>query len=263
MAKKSLETAKQEPTQIGKFQESLLGTSWLGEVVNSEDPLFMGRCKIRVFEKFDELSDELLPWAFPVSSDVFAGGETKGYGSFHYPKKGSFVRVIFNNGDIYSPEYYSVETINGKLQAEIQESYKNCHVVVYDEDEDMHIIYTQEKGLKVYHKGSHLTIDKGKHITLEHDGSPSKLTYIDGHILEEADDDIIEKSKYIYLDGTNKVDVGHQADDQITRCQALIQLLMILAANIDAKIPVTPGLNVNLVSQSITNICSKIGWVAP
>ena len=48
-----------------KFQEELVGTEWMGIIVNTSDELFMGRCKVRVFEKFDEISDEDLPWAFP------------------------------------------------------------------------------------------------------------------------------------------------------------------------------------------------------
>jgi hypothetical protein len=258
---KSLDAAIQNPEQAEKFKEDITATIWLGEVVSNKDPLFMGRCKIKVFEKYDDLPVDIIPWAYPVSSDVFAGGESKGFGSFHTPKLGAIVRVRFNNGDIYSPEYYSIEAINTAMQTEIKDSYDNAHVVVYDEDEDMKVIYTQKDGLKIWHKKSYLTIDKESHITLEHSGGTSKMTYIDGSIKEESNADITEKSPYIYLDG-DKVDVGHGADEAATKCNSLIQLLVQLAAQIDAKVPSSPGVAVQLVNGAMSNICSKIVKIA-
>ena len=260
---KSLNKYKNNSTQINKYKENFSNTEWLGIIIDSNDPLYIGRCKIRIFELFDDIEDELLPWAFPVTSSIFSGGEFKGSGSFHYPKVGSLVRVNFNNGDYYHPEYTTIETHNPKMIEEIKQSYENCHVLFYDEDENVKILYTQNDGLKIYHKESHITIDKNTHITIEHSNSTSKMTWIDGHIKIDAKDDIIEESPYIYLDGTDKVDVGHGADDQAVRCNELIQLLLKLAAAIDAKVPSSPGVNVNLVNQAIMNICSKIVWIAP
>jgi hypothetical protein len=97
----------------------------LGEVIDAKDPLIMGRCKVKIFDLFDYYPDELLPWAFPANSEVFGGGANKGSGSFHYPKVGSFVRVKFNNGDYYHPEYYAIETLNKKGISVIITSFTN------------------------------------------------------------------------------------------------------------------------------------------
>lgn len=140
----SLERAKEDRSQHGKYKESLSDTEWFGEIVLVDDDTnFDGRCKIRVFEKFDNIPDEYLPWAYPVSSSVFGGGPLKGSGSFSYPKKGSIVRVVFNNGDIYHPEYISVQNLNENMVSEIKQSYVNSQVIVYDQDENIKIMYTQ------------------------------------------------------------------------------------------------------------------------
>ena len=151
------------PQQKGMFKEDLDSKDWLGIVVNSEDPLFMGRCKVKVFEKFDEIPDADLPWAFPVKSGVFAGND--GFGSFSYPKKGTLVRVNFQDGDFYSPEYTVVENIGKKMHAAIKESYENCQVLVWDEDEDLKIIYRKKDGIFIWLKGGYYQIDEtGKNI---------------------------------------------------------------------------------------------------
>jgi len=140
----SLERAKISRNQSGKYKENLEGTEWLGIIVKVDDTKnFDGRCKVRVFEKFDEIPDDDLPWCYPVINHVFAGGSGKGAGSFSYPKVGTLVRVRFNNGDIYHPEYSFIQNFNFKMIDEIKQSYVNSQVILYDEDSDVKIMYTQ------------------------------------------------------------------------------------------------------------------------
>lgn len=250
-----------EDNQYDLFQELLDNKEWLGIIVSSDDPLFMGRAKIRIYEKFDTLEDQDLPWAFPASSPDYAGGQSKGYGSFSYPKKDTLVRVRFNK-EQYHPEYDVVENINENMQAEIKQSYKNCQVLRWDEDENMHIFYTQEKGIMIWLKESYVNIDKNLHITIMHAGSPSKQTFIDGHINMEANTDIIEKSPYIYLNGSDRVDVGTGADENAVRCGPLMQLLAQMAAAIDAKTG-APSTCTAQVQTAKSGICSSIVYIAP
>lgn len=257
-----LENYEETDQQKNKFLETLGDKDWLGEVVVNEDPLFIGRCKIRVFEKFDKLEDEDLPWVFPASSPDFAGGESKGYGSFSYPKLKTLVRVRFNGDDIYHPEYAVVENINEKLLSEIKESYVNSQIIRFDEDEDMKIYYLQSKGILIWLKGSYVNIDKDLHIHVFHVGGPSNQHFIDGHITLNADTDIISKSPYQYLDANNKVDVGHGADQSITRCESLLQLLQIMCTAIDGKVPTSP-VATQAFNSLKSSICSSIGKVAP
>lgn len=267
-----------------KFMENLANKDWLGYVVDATDELNMGRCKIRIFEKFDELKDDELPWAFPAMSTVFAGGKSKGCGSFSYPKKDTLVRVRFQNGDLYSPEYYIVQNLNDKMKSEVATSYENCQVLLYDEDEDVKIIYTKAKGLVIWHKKSHMTIDAATHITVEHAGSTSIMTYIDGdikiksnttitseskdisekadsNIKEEAGTKIYSKAPMVHIDSP-MTQLGPSGHVPAVRCPELISLLMTLAAIIDSsKIVMSPAAT-SAVSSMSAALCSTTVFVA-
>jgi hypothetical protein len=74
---------------------------YIGRVENNNDPLKLGRCKIRVIGEFgNEINTESLPWSNPDFN--FIGGSL---GSFIVPPNDSLVRVYFENNDIYRPLY--------------------------------------------------------------------------------------------------------------------------------------------------------------
>lgn len=153
--------------------DDLVGTEWLGLVVDNVDPEKEGRCRVRVFGKFDgrikpdddtsayAIPDSDLPWAYPTGSSVFGGGAKHGAGSFSAPKKGAKVKVRFSGGNIYEPEYYAVQDLNEAMMHDINDSYENAHVVAYDQDEDLKIIYTKNEGMTIYLKKSLININSG------------------------------------------------------------------------------------------------------
>lgn len=155
-------------------QDDLRNAEYVGEVVNVNDPKKAGRCKIRVYGKFDEITDDsLLPWAYPESNLVF-GSSSGGAGTFSTPKVGTMVKVTFFNGDLYSPVFCAIMNQNAAMLSEISSSYTNAQVICYDEDEDLKIYYTQNKGLYVYMQGTSITIQPDNSIlmrTSETDGS--------------------------------------------------------------------------------------------
>lgn len=148
------------------MQDDLTNKEWIGVIENNDDPLFLGRCKIRVYGKFDGRIDPLdpnsdfiiptdkLPWAIPGT--INGGGNQSGGGSFSIPKKGSKVKVTFDHGNIYTPIYhYSIYPSNDIIQ-ELQDSYKNAHILLYDtmfdedeerEGEHIKVFFTEEQGL--------------------------------------------------------------------------------------------------------------------
>jgi len=150
---------------------------WLGPVVDNNDPEKLGRCRIKVFSLFDDLEDSAVPWAFPVTNNMFAGGPG-GFGSISIPKIGAIVRVRFSEGNVYSPEFYGIQTINRAMQADISDTYLNSHVLAYDEDEEMKVFYTPGKGLELFHKDSHITINPDSSITIEHKDSQSIIELV-------------------------------------------------------------------------------------
>jgi hypothetical protein len=162
---------------------------WLGVVVDNDDPEQLGRCRIKVYSLFDDLEDTQVPWAFPVTNNSFAGGGG-GFGSISIPKIGAIVRVQFSEGNIYSPEYYGIQTINRAMQADIADSYLNSHVIAYDEDEQMKVYYTPGKGLTIFHKDSQIIINPDSSITIEHSGGDSIIELVGSTINIVATNDV-------------------------------------------------------------------------
>lgn len=149
------------------FTQSLSDREWIGVIIDNDDPLKMLRCKIRVFGLYDGLEDEHLPWAFPAASLCFSSS-SGGFGSFSTPKKNTIVKVRFNNGDKYAPEYFAIQNINETLRNELSEDYENAHVICFDEDEELRILYTKGNGILLKHKDSIINIKPDDTIFLQH-----------------------------------------------------------------------------------------------
>lgn len=241
--------------------EDLNNTLWLGEIVDSNDPEKIGRCKIKIYEKFDTLPPESLPWAHPANSKIFAGGESKGYGSFEYPKIGTLVRVKFNSGNIYYPEYSIVENINESMKTLISNSYENSHVTLFDEDEQLQIYYTKEKGLIISLKDSKIFIENSKDIQINHAGG-TKVVIKSDTVTIDTGTKLTVTSPTIELNGNSKVGVGTGATYSIPKAEMLEQVIMALASAIDAKLAMTPSVTTSLISGLWQTVPSQIGKVA-
>jgi hypothetical protein len=154
--------------------DNLKGSQWIGIVEDINDDLFEGRCKVRVLGKMDQRVDledpasdfilptQALPWARP--SVASSGGSQSGSGTFSVPKLGTVLRVTFDNGNYYSPVYHESIYPSNELKTEIQNSYPNSHILIYDtafgltgggneevtnerEGESIKVFFTEEKGL--------------------------------------------------------------------------------------------------------------------
>jgi hypothetical protein len=149
------------------YRDNLHTTSWLGEVVDVNDPLKIGRIRAKVFGKFDELNTEDIPWATPATS--WSGGSGTGGGSFSVPKKGSIVAIQFNNGDLYHPEYRFNQNLSKEVKDLIKDSYTNAHVVVYDTvtDGGMKVYFTEKDGLMIDYKSTKLNIKPDNSISIK------------------------------------------------------------------------------------------------
>lgn len=126
------------------FLDNLRDSHWLGEVVVNEDPLADGRCRIKVFGKFDQLPDEAIPWATPMNRDHV--------GAHSVPRVGDIVAVRFDNGNIYHPEYWFQIDQNTDLKADVLEASDAPHDVislVYDAERNLRIYHSPEDGLVI------------------------------------------------------------------------------------------------------------------
>lgn len=149
------------------FQDDLRASNWLGEVVDIADPKKEGRVKIKVFGKFDELSNDFIPWARPAIR--FTAGSKSGSGFHSVPKLGSVIGVTFDNGNLYEPEYHFNQHISDDLKTEIENSYDNAHSLIYDTVTEgyLKLYFTEEKGLMFDYKEVQINIkpDKSLFIT--------------------------------------------------------------------------------------------------
>jgi RNase P/RNase MRP subunit p29 len=140
------------------------------------------------------------------------------------------------------------------MQTEIKTSYENCQVLVYDEDEDIKIIYTKKNGMMIWNKESYVNIDNKNAINIFHAGGPSKINLIGGKLTE------FSKEQH-YIDSP-KVLVGNSASHKDTKCDQLFELLGLMAKMIDAKLPLSTGVAENVVKQYQQLACSSTVFIA-
>jgi hypothetical protein len=125
-------------------KDNIRETHWIGEVVDNNDPKFLGRCKVKVFGKFDKLPNDSIPWATPMTRDFV--------GSHHTPNIGTIVAVRFDNGNIYHPEYWFQIDQSKSLKKDILDASTAAHDVVslvYDEVRNIRIYHSPEDGLVI------------------------------------------------------------------------------------------------------------------
>lgn len=149
------------------YKDDLKDSNWLGEVVDTEDPKELGRVKVKVFGKFDDLENEFIPWARP--SNGYSAGSESGTGFFSIPKVGSIVNVNFDNGNLYAPEYTFIQKISDELKAEIEgDNYQTAQSLIYDTDIEggLKIFYTEERGLMIKLGETMLNFSRDKKITI-------------------------------------------------------------------------------------------------
>lgn len=250
------------------FEDDLFTTEYLGEIVDVNDSEYMGRCKIRVFGKFDHLSNEDLPFAFPILSNSFSGSD--GSGRFSTPKKGNIVKVKFNNGNLYSPEYYAIQNLNPELQAELKKSYVNAHGLIWDNDENLKIYYTQAQGMIFTLKDSIINIKPDSSITIEHKDTksiielkgPNITITADAKIDISAQNQINENSNEINVTGL-KTTLGPQPIFSNLSAEPMWQFLTALSTAVDAKWPVSPGVMAGLAATAQQASTSKTVKTSP
>jgi len=244
------------------YSDTLNGTDWIGEVIDNNDPEFSGRCRVRIFGKFDgranldetssaySIPDDQIPWAYPSSGNIFGGGESKGAGFLSVPKIGSKVKVRFSTGNLYAPESFSLQDVNHAVIDEDQDTYQNAHVLFFDEDEKVKVVYTPAKGLELFHKDSHILINPDSSITIEHKESSSIIELVGSNINITANSTVnitanskiqAEASECV-VNGSSVTKLGPAPAYSAVMAEPLWTFLKMMASAIDAKLPSTPGI---------------------
>lgn len=210
--------------QDNAYRDDLLSTTWLGEVVDIEDPLKIGRVKIKVFGKFDTIPTEDIPWAYP-GNNMTASSATGG-GFFSVPKLGSVVSVKFDQGNIYHPEYFFNQKISDEVKAEIEGSYPNAHVLIFDTvtEGSLKVFFTESKGLMLDYKETQINVKPDKSIDIHTASGKSKIELLDDGTLNVThDNDInIKSNKTINITATNDVKIKCKNADVTASTKAII-----------------------------------------
>lgn len=222
----------------------LTENNYVGKVVYNEDPNYSGRCRVRVYGLMDDLEDDLLPWFVPQTSGVFSS--STGCGSLSVPKVGSFVRVRFANGDIYSGEYTSIQNVDPYLITKIKDNYGDgTHVICCDSDNEMMILYQPNIGFNIYYKDSFINISDSNTITLQHANSANSIqidsdniTIVsNGTINITGSDKVNVSASKVNIDA-NSVAVGSSTQHPAVKGDALVGLLESMIATINEKYPI-------------------------
>lgn len=168
------------------IKDNLRETHWLGEVVDNADPNGLGRCRIKVFGKFDLLEVESIPWAMPMNRDQV--------GSHHVPRVGDIVSVRFDNGNIYHPEYWFHINQNVDLKQDVLDSSDSPQDVIS-------LVYDAERNVRIYHSP-----EDGLVITRGSGSKERPLVQIDenGDIKISTDSRVFLDSGDIYLSNTGE-----------------------------------------------------------
>jgi len=236
------------------LNKSLKDQDWLGVVINNKDKTFAGRCQVRVFRLLDDIADDDLPWASPISSGVFAGD---GAGNISIPKVGQIVRIQFNDGDMYAPEYTAIQNIDTALIEQIKDDYEGTHVIAFDPEEGLNIIHQRNLGIQIFYRDSFIQISPDSMITIQHANQDS-IIQLEGdkcnittkneiNITAGARVEVVADEVKVAGNQTTKIGPGPYYSGVLA--EPLFALLKTLASSIDAKMPATPGVNVTLVKQ--------------
>lgn len=239
--------------------DRFIGRYYIGTVEDVDDPFYMGRCRVRVFGIFgykdsskNEIPTNHLPYAYPINPAMFG---TEGGGSISIPKIGQLVRVRFD-GDIYHPLYDSLEEHDTGMLQEAQNDYDGFRCLMWDTDARLGVYYTNGSGLVISNKDSIINIGNDSSIIISHaDGSAvielrgDNIDVIsNSDISISSNNQILQNSNYVHINGSS-TDVGNQPIYNAALYQPLMLLIKQMAAIIDQKMPLSPGVTSGAVQS--------------
>jgi hypothetical protein len=140
--------------------------TYVGVVEDNQDPDKMGRVKVRVMDVFDDIELEDIPFATPWK-DLNGNG-------FNVPEKGKIVMVVFDQGNIDSPEFIYADHYNVNLENKLKSlsnvDYVSMKTLLFDHKTQIYVNDTE--GLKIDHKYNNINItNSGIDINLKDNNS--------------------------------------------------------------------------------------------
>lgn len=181
-----------------------------GIVIDNYDPLYKGRCKIRVFGLHSEIIggqylilDDDLPWSSPAPNISSSNG------SFNVPNIGE--RVYVNADDPYNIQYFGqveVKSAIKDLQYKNTEMSDKLKVIAYSEDnmegekDYLKIFYLPEEGLTIECNGNSILLTKYDNLLIKNNkGAEISLDNVSGDINIKTDGKVNLNCDSIVLGG--------------------------------------------------------------
>lgn len=180
--------------------------TYVGVVEDNQDPEKMGRVKVRVMDVFDDIALEDIPWATPWKD--LNGNQ------FNTPERGKVVMVVFDQGNIETPEFiysdhYNINLEN-KLKSLSNEDYLTMKSLIFDHKTQIYV--NDSEGLKVDYKYSNLNItEEGIDLNLKDnnlnlnlgDASATQRAILGDHFIEWMDNflNILQRGAFFNAGG--------------------------------------------------------------
>ena len=106
-----------------KEQVDPTSMSYIGNVVDNNDPKKLGRVKVQI-SVYSDLKIEAIPWASPL---LASHGNSQEYGGINVPEIGSQVRVTFPSKDFTAPYYSGAELNETTRTTFFDDDYPNTY----------------------------------------------------------------------------------------------------------------------------------------
>lgn len=217
---------------------------YIGKVIYNNDPTHSGRCKIGVFGLFDGLPQESVPWFYPMTGTVFG---SSGAGNLSVPKIGTVVRVRFSNNDVYSGEYTCIQNMDVDMIEAIRDDYQGTHVLLYDSEADVSVMYQNESGFTIKLHDSEIRIGADGIIQLIHQNQTNIIEILDDqiNIVAAGDGTAINISSGDTVDlkaqnvriNADHIDLGNKSSFHAVCAEPLQKVLMRIVDELATKSP--------------------------
>jgi hypothetical protein len=126
--------------------------TYIGVVEDNNDPLKIGRVKVRVLDVFDDIEVSAIPWASPWKD--LNGNQ------FNVPEKGKVLLVVFDSGDEHKPEFISADHYNVNLEKKLTSlsttDYVSMKSLIFDHKTQIYV--NDKEGLKIDYKYNNINI---------------------------------------------------------------------------------------------------------
>ena len=165
--------------------------TYIGVVEDNNDPLKLGRARIRVLDVFDNLKTEDIPFATPWK-DINGN-------KFTAPEKGKVLLVVFDSGDEHKPEFICAEHYNINLEKKLKSlssaDYLSMSSLLFDHKTQIYV--NDKEGLKIDHKYNNINItentidlnlkDNNRHVNIG-DATAGQQAILGNHWLDWFDE---------------------------------------------------------------------------